>query len=74
MTSSAIDRNILQSNLLTALYDSQTQQPFENAQIVNCKNGHSYGFSTAEKIYGLVIDGLCKKPAPCSDCGIWKTM
>jgi hypothetical protein len=66
--------SIFQSNLLESLYDSQTKKPFVNAQIVNCKGGHSFSLETAQRLFGNIINNahpkspLCEKPNSCPHC------
>lgn len=44
--------------------------PYENAQILNCDYHHSLSLSSAQGIYGKIINNQCEIPKPCPLCRV----
>jgi hypothetical protein len=57
-----------ESNLIESLNDTQTKKPFENAQSVNCKAGHSYSMVTVQKLFEKMKGTENEGTVPCPDC------
>lgn len=57
-------------SLLHTICDKVTSKPYKNAQILNCKSGHSLSLDSAIERFGTLVENSnkCRKPGECPLC------